>query len=576
MDDGDKLKVLRSLMGYVVRIRPDVILAMLVGIFSSGVELLSLASLIPLSILASHQQIQDTSWWQRIPAMLGFAPTTKFFATAFLSLLILRALSQMASALITANINRNLISHFSARALEAYTRHLSFAEVQAQSIGHFMAIAGDEANRAANIVSSLAKLVPLFVLFLLYGVLLVYQFWQIGLGLAFLSLVAGLCLLGIFRRSHTLGERQQRESRALNTHFIETMSGLRTVRSLNGEQFVVGRYDEMMRNYARTAVAIDTLNQVASMLPTLLLVTVLLAVCLFTSNQYLSAALAGIMVGALMVLRLLPLAAQTMDITQRLTADLKVAETIAELLHAVKRARIAETSGLPAITEPIRKIEFDHVSFRYDPELPPVLDGFSVTFTAGRSYAIAGASGAGKSTIVDLLLKFYRPQSGTMRVNGKDIENISGESLRKRIVLAEQAVRIFYDTIEHNVQFGRQATSQDVAQALDIVGLGDFLASLPDGQRTLLNYQGSNVSGGQRQRIGLARALLRSGDVLILDESTSALDHATREIILSRLLADYRDKIILFIAHDPSILELVDHVIHLGPPAAAMPAAAAG
>jgi ABC-type multidrug transport system fused ATPase/permease subunit len=326
----------------------------------------------------------------------------------------------------------------------------------------------------------------------------------------------------------------------------------------------------MMKQYARTGFAIDTLNQTASMLPTVLLVAVLLVACQFADNLYLAAILPTIMVGAMMVLRLLPLAAQTLDLTQRLTADLKIGETITELLAAVRSARMAEVSPLPALDFPIREIEFRDVFFRYNSETPLVLNGFSTTFKAGRSYAISGPSGVGKSTIVDLLLKFYRPSAGQICVNGNSIENFSDQSLRRRIVLAEQAVRVFYDTIEHNVQFGRDATSEDVARILDMVGLDDFLATLPDGQLTLLNYQGSNVSGGQRQRIGLARALLKDADVLIMDESTSALDLATREKVLARILQRYKDRILIFIAHDPAILAQVDEVLHFG----ARPAAA--
>lgn len=563
-----QIRVLRSLVGYVVRIRPDALLAILIGILSSGLELASLSSLLPLSRLAGHQAITAHSIWRRFPEALGFQPDVKFYATAFLVLLLLRTLTQAASALLTAHLNRSLISHFSARALEAYTHHLSFAEVQNQSIGHFMAVAGEEANRAANIIASILKLVPLFVLFALYGALLFVQSWQVGAGLAVFTLVVLLCLLGIFRRSHAIGERQQRESRALNTHFIETLSGLRTVRSLTGEGFVTGRYHQMMKQYARTGFAIDGLNQAASMFPTVLLVSVLLAASQFASNAYLAVILPSILVGAMMVLRLLPLVAQTLDLTQRLTADLKMGETIAELLAAVQLARVAETSALPALAAPIREIAFRDVVFRYSSETPLVLNGFNATFTAGKRYAISGPSGVGKSTIVDLLLKFYRPQAGHILVNGQAIDVFSDQSLRRRVVLAEQAVRIFYDTIEHNVQFGRTATSEDVARTLEMVGLEDFVATMPEGQRTLLNYQGSNVSGGQRQRIGLARALLKDADVLIMDESTSALDQATREKVLARILPRYRDKILIFIAHDPAILSQVDEVLHFGPLAA--------
>jgi len=166
---------------------------------------------------------------------------------------------------------------------------------------------------------------------------------------------------------------------------------------------------------------------------------------------------------------------------------------------------------------------------------------------------------------VDLLLKFFAPQSGRILVNGSDIAGLSAPSLRRRISLSEQATRIFYDTVQHNVAFGRQVSDAEVLQALDEVNLADFISQLPDGAQTFMAYQGSNFSGGQRQRVGLARALLLSRDVLIMDESTSALDRATKERILANIFSRYRDKIVIFIAHDQDILERVDEVIHLRP-----------
>ena len=565
MGDGtpSSSQILRRLLLYVVKLRPDALAAVGLGILSSGFELLSLASLLPLSQLAARQPIREASLWHHLPLAMGFAPNVKFYAMTFLSLMLLRALTQAGAAMLASHVYRGLISHFSAHALEAYIRHLSFAEVQNESIGHFMAVAGEEANRAAQIVSSLIKLVPLVVLFVLYGTLLLYQSWKVALALLIFSLTVLVCLMGTFRASHRFGRRQQEESRTLNTHFIESLSGLRTVRSLTGEQFVTSRYDEMMRGYARTGFAIDSLNQFASMLPTVLLATGLLLACELTNPDTLAGTLPAIMVGAMMILRLLPLSGQALDLAQRLIADLKVAETVTELLDAVSSARISETSPLPTLNETIRRIDFEDVSFRYGPEMPTILDHFCCSFVAGKTYAIAGPSGSGKSTIVDLLLKFFTPDSGTVKVNGRDIAGLSGQSLRQRIVLAEQTTRIFYHTIRHNVLFGRKASPRDVNDALNMVGLEDLLASLPEGDQTLLNYQGSNLSGGQRQRIGLARALLLSSDVLIMDESTSALDQATRERVLAAVLPRYRDRIVIFIAHDSAILERVDEVIHL-------------
>jgi ABC-type bacteriocin/lantibiotic exporter with double-glycine peptidase domain len=270
-----------------------------------------------------------------------------------------------------------------------------------------------------------------------------------------------------------------------------------------------------------------------------------------------------------MILRLLPLSAQALDLAQRLIADLKVAETVTELLDAVNTAHVAETARLPALHGKIQRIDFENVSFRYSQDTPVILSGFSATFEAGKSYAISGPSGSGKSTIVDLLLKFFEPESGVVKVNSIDIAGIAGDSLRRHVVLAEQATRVFYHTIQQNILFGREASPSDVTRALHLVGLEEFLVSLPEGQQTLLKYQGSNISGGQRQRVGLARALLLSADVLVMDESTSALDQETRDRVLANVLPVYRDGIVIFIAHDPAILERVDEVIHLD--AAALP-----
>jgi ABC-type multidrug transport system fused ATPase/permease subunit len=373
-------------------------------------------------------------------------------------------------------------------------------------------------------------------------------------------------LLGAFRKTHALGRRQQHESRALNTHFIESLNGLRTVRSLNGEKFVSKRYDTMIGEYARTCFTIDWLNLVSSALPTVLLAASLfLATWQFAGAAWLAAALPTIMVGAMMVLRLLPLANAGVDTVLRLTADMKAASNITDMLKAVRTARETDHSLLPDLDEPITRIVFENVSFRYTDGASQVLDNFSVVFKKGRSYAISGPSGSGKSSMVDLLLKFFAPQSGRILVNGRDIARISSSALRRHISLSEQATRIFYDTVQHNVSFGRQTSDEDVLQALDEVNMADFISGLPQGPRTLMAYQGSNFSGGQRQRVGLARALLLSRDVLIMDESTSALDPATKDRILTNIFSRYRDKIVIFIAHDLEILERVDEVITLHP-----------
>ena len=171
-----------------------------------------------------------------------------------------------------------------------------------------------------------------------------------------------------------------------------------------------------------------------------------------------------------MVLRLLPLAGQALDLSLRLTSDLRAAENVGEMLTAIEASRRIDEIALREITEPIMRIEFDNVSFRYSHDTPLVLDCFSTSFVRGKSYAVTGPSGAGKSSLVDLLLKFYTPQSGAIRVNGHDISEIATSSIRSRIVLAEQTTRLFYDTVLHNVAFGRAGARVEVEEALRVAG----------------------------------------------------------------------------------------------------------
>jgi len=563
-----EISLILSLTRYVVRRRWSIVPVTGLGIFSSLLELCAMAAIIPLGIMAGNGQLSTQSLWRSAPEAIGFSPDAKFYCSLFAFLMLSRALTMMLANILTQRTARDLIAHFSYRALDSFVRHLTFQDVQRQQIGHFLALAGDEANRAAQIVASLMRLVPFVVMFSLYFAILFYK--SLLGGVAVVAAIGGMIWLlsGTFRRSRQLGQRQQEESRTLNSHFVDSLNGLRTVRGFTAEEFVASRYNEMIRGYVRTCFKVDVLSSVASSAPSIVLMaTVLLGCLLFAQPDWLKTNLPLLLAGAMLILRLLPLANQALDITMKLTADLKAARNISEMLDVIQTQETGNKASA-VLDEPIRRINFDRVTFRYAHDLPPVLTGLSLSFEAGTSYAITGPSGSGKSSLVDLVMKFFAPQSGRITVNDRDIATIADMSLRSRIVLAEQATRIFYDTMQHNLEFGRPVAQPALRDVLAAVGLEALVQSLPHGVDTLLDYQGSNLSGGQRQRIGLARAMLRAADVLILDESTNALDTDLRGRILDRLLADYRDKIIIFITHDRQVMDRVDKVIALSPASA--------
>jgi ABC-type bacteriocin/lantibiotic exporter with double-glycine peptidase domain len=568
-----EIKLIRDLLAFAVRERPSIVPITLLGVASSFIELLAMFSVVPLGILASGGLIHNSTLL-RIAAFLGLTLDARFFVATFLSLFLLRYLTNVVTQVLNGYTAQKLMGSLSTHAFAAFVRHLSFSDIFRHQIGHFLALGGDEASRGSQIVINIMRLVPVIFLFLCYSLFLLYQSWPTFLGLASLLLVVVLSLKNAFRKSLALGQRQQEESRIACTHFVESLSGLRTVRGFTAEDFISDRYTQLMQKYTWTLFLSDALTNL-SQVPIMVLVALALATEIaFADNAWLVQQMPFILAGIMIFLRLLPIASQGLENALRLASNLKAGQSIAEMLKAVETAEQHDSLARFPADEKVVSIEFDRVSFGYNTDACPVLSDFSCRFAKGRSYAVSGPSGVGKSSLVDLMLKFFAPSGGTIRVNGRNISQLSANSLRERIVLCEQVVRIFHGTILENVTFGHPVTKDEASRALSRVGLEDALRAMPTGSDTILTFQGSNLSGGQRQRVGVARALMRDADVLVLDESTNALDVDTRKKILNSLLSSYRDRILIFVTHDPYIVERVDEVIELSPVWPAAPVSA--
>ncbi len=211
------------------------------------------------------------------------------------------------------------------------------------------------------------------------------------------------------------------------------------------------------------------------------------------------------------------------------------------------------------------KVEFRNVSFSYGDEDSPVLHDVSFTVEAGKSIAIVGHSGGGKSTLVGLLPRFYDVQSGEILLDGTPVQDYELANLRSNISLVSQDVILFNDTIANNLAYGqlRQCTRAELLQAADAAHVMDFVKDLPDGFETVVGDRGILLSGGQRQRVAIGRALLKNAPVLILDEATSALDTKSERRIQEALKTLMQDRTTLVIAHRLSTVESADQIIVL-------------
>jgi ABC-type multidrug transport system fused ATPase/permease subunit len=249
---------------------------------------------------------------------------------------------------------------------------------------------------------------------------------------------------------------------------------------------------------------------------------------------------------------------QSASVIQSARAQLR---RVFEIVDAVPE--IADRPGAVEIQAAKGVVEFRDVSFHYSPD-QPVLRGINLKAAPGQVIAIVGRTGAGKTTMASLLLRFYDPTSGALLLDGKDFRSIKLASLRKQVSVVLQDPILFATTISENIAYGRPgATAEEIREAAQRAQADEFIKALPQGYDTLLGERGVNLSGGQRQRLSIARAFLKNASILILDEPTSALDTQTEQALLQCLRELMRGRTTFIIAHRLSTVRQANEIIVL-------------
>jgi len=261
-----------------------------------------------------------------------------------------------------------------------------------------------------------------------------------------------------------------------------------------------------------------------------------------------------------MVMLMDPIRALT-TINEALQRGLAGAESIFGLLDQVPE----QDAGTLPLARAAGRIDFEKVSFRYRPAGDPVLDGIDLAIAPGETVALVGKSGGGKTTIANLLPRFYHPGGGHIRIDGLDIADIRLVELRANIAIVSQDVVLFNDTVRANIAYGstRGAAPDAVEAAARAAHAHDFIAAMPRGYDTLIGENGVLLSGGQRQRIAIARAILKDAPILILDEATSALDTESERLVQAALDTLMQHRTTLVIAHRLSTIEKADRIVVL-------------
>ena len=223
-----------------------------------------------------------------------------------------------------------------------------------------------------------------------------------------------------------------------------------------------------------------------------------------------------------------------------------------------------EDTGTQEFPDVIESIEFDNVSFTYPGTKAKVLDGFSLRISGGENIGLMGESGCGKTTTMHLLLRFYDPNEGVIRINGTDIREYTLESLRHGISMMQQDTFLFNDSISSNIKLGKpEATEEEVIAAAKRASIHDLIMTLPDRYETKAGELGGRLSGGEKQRIGIARTLLKDSNLMLFDEPTSSLDILNEKGLLKTIDENFSDKTVIMISHRNSTLGACDRVCHV-------------
>lgn len=407
--------------------------------------------------------------------------------------------------------------------------------------------------------TSIIRVVVTF--FGIYGYLFFLE-WRLAL-LLFIPLPLALFAV---RRFVTRVQPRYRETRravgAIAGLLENNIAGMGVIQAYTAEERLHGVVAARSAGYRDEAIAAE--GERARFVPAIYAVAGLSFGAVFAGGGYLVAAGHGPTVGdyttfVLFAARLvLPLFVFGMLINQIQRAE-AAATRIAELLEV--RPRVVDAPGAVALTERPTHLRFRDVRFAY-PSRGPVIHGISLDVRQGQVLGVVGPTGAGKSTLVKLLLRYYEPTGGDILVNGRPLGAYTLKSYRGWLGYVSQEAFLFHGTVAENILLGRpEADREAVRRAAAVAGADDFIMHLPDGYDTLIGERGLKLSGGERQRVSLARAILRDPAILILDEATSAVDTRTEAIIQQNLYAFRQGRLTLAVAHRLSTVRQCSEIL---------------
>ena len=394
-----------------------------------------------------------------------------------------------------------------------------------------------------------------------YIVMMVAISWELSIfSILFLPVVALLIGSIVKRLRHPARTNQQRMGEMVST-LEESLAGIKVIKSYNATQYVKKKYYEISADLARLTLSMARRQQLASPMSEFLGITAVGVILVFGGSLVAKGSLdPGGFIAFVAIFSQITRPVRTfIDQFANINQGIAAGERIFSIIDS--RPEIEDKPDARTLTGLKQKIEFRDVHFSYD-GTREVIDGISFEILRGQTAALVGPSGGGKSTLSELIPRFYDPTRGEILIDGISLRDYTQESLRAHMSVVAQDTVLFNDTIENNIAMGKPgATHEEVVEAARIANADSFIRECAEGYDTNIGDRGVKLSGGQRQRLSIARAVLKNPDILILDEATSALDTESEKLVQEALNKLLVGRTSVVIAHRLSTIHNADKII---------------
>jgi ATP-binding cassette, subfamily B, bacterial MsbA len=519
---------------------PRLAIAMLLGVLAG---VLSIAPPLAFRIIINQVLVPPPGHAADLRALylsLGFTAVALILANAAI----------YGQTYLTAWSGQHLVARLRVRLFERLL-NLPLGEFDKWRPGELIARFATDLQMMIDAVSvSVPQLVVALATFISSFATMIYLDWLLTLSLVLVAPIVSFAVSKFQRLISTSTQRAQQRIADLTANLSEVLQGHRVVKSFGREEFEVTRFRNRNDDFFGAYMKLTQFIQTQPLVISTIMVAAVVAIMWFSVRE--------VLVGRLDTGKVFMYWGLLVNLMNPMN---RVAAFFGDISKAVVGAgRVFELLDLPvevrdpagAVPLPVvrGRIEYCDVTFRYKSDEPPALRQVSAAIEAGEVVALVGPSGAGKTTIVNLVPRFYVPQEGSVRIDGIDIAQVRLADLRRSIAIVPQEVQLFRGSILENIRYGRiDATDDEVRRAARDANVDEYVQSFPDGYATQVGERGVRLSGGERQRIAIARAVLRDPRILILDEATSALDSHSEAMIeeaLDRLLPG---RTTLIIAH---------------------------